>query len=161
MKYTLSCTLLGLLVFSSCDEDSSPALPTNQIVIQAVKITAIPMVDRNGIPWDPDGKPDVYIQVLDRHSSVAFDNREHAVTDMTPGQIPLSIPVMMRFDKSTDSCYIAVWDRDDAPGEPDDLIGSTNTWLSEAQLNAHGNPAVYQMRDSDGLLALELTIGYR
>ena len=161
MKHILLCTLTGLLLFSGCDEDSSPVLPSNQIVIQAVKITALPFVDRNGIPWDPDGGPDVYIQVFNHYSNVAFDNRDHAVTNVTSGQIPLSIPVMMRFDKSTDSCYIAVRDRDETPNDPDDMMGSTNTWLSAARLSALGNPATFQMSDNDRLMTLELSIAYR
>ena len=161
MKMILLSTLCCLLFLSGCDDESSPATPANQIVIQAVKITVMPFVDRNGIPWDSDGGPDVYLQVLNHSSSVAFDNREHAVTNVTSGQIPVSFPVMMRFDKSTDSCYVAVWDRDEPPADPDDLMGSTNTWLSAARLSALGNPETYEMSDDGMLLKLELTLLYR
>jgi hypothetical protein len=54
-----------------------------------------------------------------------------------------------------------VWDKDDIAGDPDDLMGSTNTWVSAPRLSALGNPATLHMNDNARVVTLEVAIGYR
>jgi hypothetical protein len=159
MKPTHIIVLILLAV--GCKEDEVIIAPPTMVVVGSVNVTAMPFLDLHGLPWDPDGGPDVFIIVYDKHSNILSQTRGTPAGNVTASMIPLRLGVNASLAIDSDSCYLALWDRDDDAGDPDDLIGSTDTWISTSKLRQAGSPGSIEMKNASGEMRIIVSLLYQ